>query len=99
MATQDRTAHQVGRQQPIYEAARECDRLFELCLTGQPKGQESIAQNHRRFRLWVAYLGVFARQNASLDTRLIDNPEVRELILLLLSVLQRNLGRGTSTYE
>ncbi|KAH8744344.1 hypothetical protein F5882DRAFT_313190, partial [Hyaloscypha sp. PMI_1271] len=52
----------------------------------------------RRFISWASYLGVFAPVRASLDTRLREAPEVKELVILLLNVLRRNLSRGNN-YE
>ncbi|KAG4444052.1 hypothetical protein IFR05_000512 [Cadophora sp. M221] len=80
---------------PVYDVARECDRLFKQCpqwLKGQL--EDTISTSQRRFGSWAAYLGVFALKSASLDTRLRFEPEIRDLTMLLLDVLQTDLRRG-----
>ncbi|KAI0096440.1 hypothetical protein GGR51DRAFT_543262 [Nemania sp. FL0031] len=80
--------------QPIYDVARECAIMFEKYLQG-PKDPvwEAVSVSRRRFRSWAAYLGVFSHESASLDMRLRLEPEVRDLVMLLLDVLWNDLHR------
>ncbi len=87
----------VSAPQPIYDAAQQCLRLFEECPQ-EPKDHigEPISASHRRFRSWAAYLGAFALKSACLDTRLRYEPEIRDLVMLLLDVLETDLQRSAS---
>ncbi|KAE9364084.1 kinase-like protein [Stipitochalara longipes BDJ] len=81
----------------IYDLARECDCLFDEYLRAPRLESEFIEQNRRRFLSWVSFLGVFAPQDVSLDTRLRYKPDIRGLVMLLLNVLRRNMRRAIKT--
>ncbi|CVK84415.1 uncharacterized protein FPRN_01946 [Fusarium proliferatum] len=50
-----------------------------------------IREAEHRFLLWASFLGVHADDQQCLDNHLRHSPEMRELILLMLRVLRRNL--------
>lgn len=85
----------------IYERARDCESLFRRLLTDETvdnkpveaKNYHIIREYHQRFQLWTALVGVFAQPEASLDARLRDHPQVHNLVLRLLQLLQSNLAR------
>jgi hypothetical protein len=83
----------------IYDLARECACLFDEYLSAPRIHSRFVEQNQRRFLSWVAFLGVFAPQDACLDTRLKYKPDVRGLVMLLLNVLRRNMRRGAALPE
>jgi hypothetical protein len=78
----------------IYDLARECDYLFNEYLKTPRLENQFVERNRRRFLTWVEFLGVFATQDACLDTRLRYKPDIRGLVILLLNVLRRNMRRG-----
>ncbi|UKZ83273.1 hypothetical protein TrVFT333_011080 [Trichoderma virens FT-333] len=76
----------------IHGIAKKCILLFTK-FAQQPINQptETISTCERRFKSWVDYHGVFAHKSVSLDTQLIMNPEVRDLVKQLLNVLKAGL--------
>jgi len=94
MATDEDTNHQ------IYDLAENCEDLFEdllLVLLRTSDKQYRIVQEHQqRFERWTGYLGVFAAPQASLDSRLKSDPDVRDLVTQLLEILKRNIQHGES---
>jgi hypothetical protein len=83
--------------QDIYTTALECKKLFAKVMDEKTAYAEQAFDHQRRFMSWASYLGVFASMSASLDNRLRDAPEVKEMVILLLNVLKRNLARGTQS--
>lgn len=47
-----------------------------------------------RFSLWAAYLGVYTAPRASLDARLDGHKKIRDMVLELVEMVQRNLQWG-----
>lgn len=62
-----------------------------LDSNGEGKYAIILQKLQKRFVDWAAYLGVFAEGNASLDQRLKRHPQYRDLILLVLDMLNMNL--------
>ena len=80
----------------LYDHADGCCRLFDSYLSHPHAGSfDAVETQKARFNIWAANLGAFTYQNASLDHRLRDNPEIRDMVHQLLDVLQRNLQYGT----
>ncbi|KAI0857486.1 hypothetical protein F4860DRAFT_357228 [Xylaria cubensis] len=84
--------------QEISDWARRCEELFQK-LQSTLVGHGGIGTHHRtlrdysqRFELWAGFIGVFADGGASLDNRLRFYPEVRNLVLKMLRLLERNLS-------
>lgn len=84
--------------QDIYTTAKDCKDLPAQCLSKKTAESEQLLDHQRRFMSWASYLGIFAPVSASLDTRLREAPEVKELVILLLNVLRRNLARGIDKF-
>lgn len=78
----------------IFEAATQCRRRFEEYLQEPRLYRKQVMESQRRFLTWASFLGVFAPINVCLDTRLADSPEMKELVMSMLLVLERNLQRG-----
>jgi hypothetical protein len=81
----------------IYNAARRCSELFEDILGSTECGTSKYLRAEElrgRFGLWTAYIGVFAAIRASLDARLDGFEKIREMILELVEMTQRNLQWG-----
>lgn len=91
----------------IYHVADVCFDYFEYLisignvdiLTQQTYGTTSDTKNMPReirgirnsFAFWVDYTGALASAGASLDDRLQDHDEIKEMILELLQMIERNL--------
>ncbi|KAH7308886.1 hypothetical protein B0I35DRAFT_463803, partial [Stachybotrys elegans] len=70
-----------------------------LQLLGEEKDEkyEGIFRKfEKRFLDWAAYLGVFAEGNGSLDYRLKSHPQYRDLVLLVLDMLNVSLVQTTT---
>lgn len=80
--------------QDIYSRAWECEALFARCLETPSKHSAEIFACHRRFLSWASILDVFADESASLDRRLEFSPDMRELVMSMLRILQKDLERG-----
>jgi hypothetical protein len=78
----------------IFEAATQCRRRFEEYLQEPRLHRKQVMEFQRRFLTWASFLGVFAPSSVCLDTRLADSPEMKELVMSMLLVLERNLQRG-----
>ncbi|RMJ16654.1 hypothetical protein CDV36_003671 [Fusarium kuroshium] len=78
----------------IYSAAVTCLDVFDLYLKspGITEPRRDIAEELRgRFNLWAAYAGAFAAPKASLDARLVAHSDIRDMVLELLVMVQRNI--------
>jgi hypothetical protein len=85
--------------QSIYNAATICSDLFELYLEspGAAEPRHDLAEELRgRFNLWAAYVGAFAAPKASLDARLVAHSDIRDMVLELLVMVQKNIRQGTT---
>jgi hypothetical protein len=78
----------------IYSQARQCENLFIRYLEKQRAYEKQVSKCRHRFLTWASFLGVFAKESASLDRRLQSKPEIKELFLSMLRVLKRNLALG-----
>ncbi|KAL2694699.1 hypothetical protein Neosp_001285 [[Neocosmospora] mangrovei] len=75
----------------IYTLTVECEELFMTSLRENRSHMPQLSQYENRFRLWASHLGVYADNKSSLDRRLRHAFEIRDLVLLMLQVLKRNL--------
>lgn len=85
---------------PIATHARVCDSNFVKCVTSMVQSKEDdhagiLRALHARFTDWAGYLGVFSMKSASLDRRLERNKHYRDLVLLVLSMLNSRLLQST----
>jgi hypothetical protein len=78
----------------IFELASQCRSRFEEYLQEPRLHRKQVMEFQRRFLTWASFLGVFAPINVCLDTRLAGSPEMKELVVSMLLVLERNLQRG-----
>jgi hypothetical protein len=80
---------------PIYDISKTCDRLFIGILSKSDAASVLVAEVlHQRFKQWTSYLGVFAPENVSLDTRLKYSESISQLVLQFLQIAFRNLDRS-----
>ncbi|KAL6838094.1 hypothetical protein V8C40DRAFT_231591 [Trichoderma camerunense] len=87
-------------ERPILIVATNCESNFRKSLqflnSERQDEYEIVMQKlEKRFLDWAAYLGVFAGENGSLDQRLKHYPQYRDLILLVLDMLNVNLLQTT----
>jgi hypothetical protein len=85
-----------GADEPIIELATECEKLFfdqvsQLRKNGELHGAKVLGEYQQRFAAWASFLGVFAGPKVCLDRRLRRHPDLQELALRLLEILERNL--------
>jgi len=93
----------------IYDVVIECTRLFESLmerkipdLRGDTRDRGVVLRRRteemgRSFNLWVDYTGALAADvSRSLDTRLYDHGDIKEMVIELLQMLARNLEYRTS---
>jgi hypothetical protein len=81
----------------IYKLSEQCEGLFESLLIAIYRSNEQyqvVQAHHGRFERWTGYLGVFAANSASLDTRLESSPEIRDVVIRLLEIIERNIQHG-----
>ena len=80
----------------IHDVARNCANLFDECLSKDQYAFARLEVEERRFWIWSNSLKVFAKQHINLDAQLRLNKHVgiREMVFLLLNVLEKNLSLG-----
>jgi hypothetical protein len=57
--------------------------------------RDAINRQERSFDLWIKYTGALAMVGVSLDDRLRDHTEIKEMVVELLHMVARNLQRRT----
>ncbi|KAF5257316.1 hypothetical protein FOXYS1_12168 [Fusarium oxysporum] len=80
--------------EPIYHASRKCLALFDDYITDTYLSEESLAlvgELRGQFKTWAAYIGAFAVPRASLDARLASHDDIRNMVIDLLTMIERNL--------
>lgn len=83
--------------EPIYHASRKCLALFDEYISDGVLSGESltlIGELRGQFKTWAAYIGAFAVPRESLDVRLYPHVDTRNMVLDLLTMLERNLKWG-----
>jgi hypothetical protein len=87
MDTGDKTSTQQSYS--IYFATASCRDAFEECLSNPTLMHDRWAENRLLdFKLWASGVGALAEPSAGLDYRLGTQPDVRAVVLGLLSTLQ-----------
>ena len=74
--------------------AKQCVALFGRGLLSPSTNRQSstdLENQLGRFKIWAGNIGVFAAGNASLDFRLRNDPDVREVVLRMLTRLRRTI--------
>ena len=82
-------SHQISDLADKYKYLFE-DLLSALSRTSD-KYHRIVQEYQQRFDRWAGYLGVFAAQQASLDSRLKSDPDIRDLVVQLVEILERNV--------
>ncbi|KAI0474577.1 hypothetical protein F4859DRAFT_481260 [Xylaria cf. heliscus] len=86
--------------QQIVGSVRRCETLFRGLLStlvnhnGFGTHYRTARDYFQNFELWVGYIGAYANGDASLDIRLRFYPEVRNLVMGMLELLEQNLSHG-----
>ena len=79
----------------IYEMAGICEDLLRSChLTLESSGSSNsilFEEYEQRFTAWAEHLGVFAKRSISLDRRLQHHPDIQDLVVRYLDILNTNL--------
>jgi hypothetical protein len=88
----------------IYDTVIECTRLFDSLAEGVIIDHESVIEDkdnglrrrieetRRSFNLWIDYTGALAADvSRSLDVRLHEHMDIKEMVIELLEMLARNL--------
>jgi len=88
----------------IYNATEDCRTSFHRCLASKELMVDEWAENRLAdFNLWAAGLGASAKPEVSLDTRLINDPGAREVVISLLLTLKAYIEQcewlGKSTHR
>jgi hypothetical protein len=80
---------------PIYDISKTCDGLFVQILS-KPDAPSVVVTEvlQQRFKQWASYLGVFAPDNVSLDSRLRYSESISHLVLQFLQIAFRNLSHS-----
>ncbi|KAF3929712.1 hypothetical protein AA313_de0207455 [Arthrobotrys entomopaga] len=84
-----------GADERIYDLAEKCEHSFEELLLAYSRVSDKeyriVLEHQQWFDRWAGFLGVFAIQQTSLDSRLRNVPDIRDLVVQLLGILKRNL--------
>lgn len=79
----------------IADASQVCLDLFDSCFLRNLDAFTDFEVSKRQFRVWTNHLRVFS-QGANLDTQLRAEKydEIRQMVMLLLNILNENLSLG-----
>ena len=80
----------------VLVTARQCAALFRRALSGQSLGEKTridLENQLGRFKIWAGNIGVFAAGNASIDFRLRNDQDVKEVIVQMLLRLWRTIDQ------
>jgi hypothetical protein len=83
----------------IREHSKRCFQLFTDCsnavsqqeLDAAEKVKIGVKDEFSRFRLWLSNIGVFAELQLSLDFRVRDAPDIKDLFLKQLDIIETRL--------
>lgn len=83
--------------EPIFGVAEQCEDLFQrgrhLVEASGAGDLRRFEERQQRFTAWTRYLGVFAKPTVCLDYRLKRHPDLQDITLRLLGILNMNLLR------
>lgn len=90
----------MASQRTISDIGAHCLEIFNACLSKDP-GDGALGMlegEQRRFRAWANRLKVFTRRHVNLDAQLhaAKYDQARQMVQILLDVLERNLLLGTA---
>lgn len=88
----------------ISEAAGECIDLFHQCLSQSQllrHGPASalVEDQYGRFNIWISNIGVLAPAHASMDYRLRDAADIKDLVIRLLESLLSHIEQSESFFQ
>lgn len=88
--------------EPIFELAEECEALFTKHITKlydcvEHDGAKLALELYQRFMAWAASLGVFGESHMSLDHKVQNHVDIKDQLLRLLDIMQRNLTYCTKS--
>ena len=78
----------------VLSIARQCAALFGRALSSQSLGKQTridLENQLGRFKIWAGNIGVFAARSASLDYRLRNDEDVKEIMVQMLTRLWRTI--------
>lgn len=86
-------------QRAVSEPARQCVDLFHQCLSqsqqlGHGPSDALVEDQCGRFMIWASNIGVFAAGHASMDHRLREAPDIKDLLIRLLEVLLGHIDKS-----
>ncbi|RSL44910.1 hypothetical protein CEP53_011015 [Fusarium sp. AF-6] len=87
----------VEMDEPIYDVAVECEKLFEIQIArfnkaGDQNGAALIAELRHQFSTWTSSMRVFADASLNLDRKLQGHAEIQDQVLRGLDLMQANLA-------
>ena len=86
----------------IAECARTCLVSFEQCLqqlaSAHPREHSYVEDQLARFAIWIDNIGIFAPGRASMDHRLREVPDIQDVVIGLLEVLDGKIQDCRYTY-
>ncbi|KAF2963129.1 hypothetical protein GQX73_g10441 [Xylaria multiplex] len=79
----------------IYRAARDCNERFDACVTDSALREHVVSLRSAQgdYNLWCSAIKATSRGKASLDYRLRNHQDVRDVVCGLLAGLATSLGR------
>ncbi|KAJ4198808.1 hypothetical protein NW767_008799 [Fusarium falciforme] len=85
--------------EPIYDIAAECERLFEMQTTrfkqaDDGNGAALIAELSHQFSTWATSMRVFENGDMNLDRKLQCHAAIQDQVLRGLDLMQANLAYG-----
>jgi hypothetical protein len=88
--------------EPILDLAVECETLYTEHITRLEESRKTddaivLSELNQRFAAWATSLGVFAEAKVCLDSRLRHHVDIRDQVLRLLSIMERNLAFGMAS--
>ncbi|KAL9116855.1 MAG: hypothetical protein Q9187_006613 [Circinaria calcarea] len=78
----------------VLSIARQCAALFGRALSSQSLGKQTridLENQLGRFKIWAGNIGVFAARSASLDYRLRNDQDIKEIMVQMLTRLWRTI--------
>lgn len=84
-----------GDDNMLYNLACDCESLFTAYPANHnaktPSLTDLVVEYQQRFSIWASNLGLFARKSQSLDTRLQNHADIRDIVARSLDILRRSL--------
>lgn len=93
------TADMGAVEEPIYDVAIECEKLFEnqiarFTQAGEGNGEALLTELSQQFSTWANSMKVFVDGDLSLDRKLQGHAEIQDQVLRGLDLMRANLAYG-----